>query len=475
MPRKSTSLPPRDCTPEERSYQEELSKWVGTEFALADVGDHRLDKRLATIIEAFASYPQASIPQASGLWSQAKATYRFLKNKKVAHDKILHPHQQATQGRIGQQKVVLAIQDTTTLNYTHLAQTEGLGTISTNPKLRGMLVHTTWAVTPERLPLGVINQQTWTRPEAEYGKAQNRRKKSIQDKESQRWLDSLAVTETIQKENPHTLLINIADRESDIYELFEQASSCQCKLLIRASWDRGVNHPEKYLWPHLKAQPVAETMEVSITRKAKKKERTAVVEIRFASVTLNPPRHRPSLPPLSVWAIYVNEPNPPKGEEPLSWMLLTTLKVESAEQAIQCVQYYAVRFTIEIFHKVLKSGCRIEQRQLESAEGLRRCLALDTIVAYRILSLTMLGRTVPHLPCSVIFEEHEWKSLYCFVHKTPTPPELPPSLNEAIRMIARLGGFLGRKRDGHPGPTVLWRGLQRLSDISMAWIVFRPA
>ncbi len=447
------------------------ARWVKTELGSAKLGDLRLDKRLAIIVEAFANLPQASIPQASGLWSKTKATYRFLNNDKVTPQNILQPHQRATQKRVGQKKVVLAVQDTTSLNYTHLPKTQGLGHIGTDPRSRGMIVHTTLALTPERLALGIIEQQSWTRPQ--YGSAEKRQKKSIDHKEIQKWLHSFAATQELQKQIPQTILINVADRESDVYELFLQASSCRTKLLIRAAWDRRVDHSQKHLWPYLEAQPLAATQQVQITRRKEKKSRTATVEIRFAKVTLKPPRRAPALSSLSLYAVYVNEPHPPRGEQALSWMLLTTVKLHSAAQAIQCSEYYAVRFTIELFHKVLKSGCRVEKRQLQSAEGLRRCLAIDSLVACRILSLTMLGRTVPDLPCSVIFEDHEWQPLYCFIHYTAKPPKAAPSLNEAIGWIARLGGFLGRKSDGHPGAIVLWRGLQRLSDISLAWITFR--
>lgn len=446
------------------------ARWVKTELGSAKLGDPRLDKRLAIIVEAFANLPQASIPQASGLWSKTKATYRFLNNKKVTPEKILKPHQQATQQRVSQKKVVLAVQDTTSLNYTHLSQTQGLGHIGTDPRSRGIVLHTTLALTPERVALGIICQQSWTRPQ--YGSAKKRRKKSIDHKESQKWLHSFAATEELQNQIPKTQLINVADRESDVYELFLQASRCRTKLLIRAAWDRRVDHRQKHLWPYLEAQPLAATQQVQITRRKEKKSRTATVEIRFAKVTLKPPRRAPALSPLSLYAVYVNEPHPPRGEEALSWMLLSTVKIHSAAQAIRCSEYYAVRFTIELFHKVLKSGCRVEKRQLQSAEALRRCLALDSLVACRILALTMLGRTVPDLPCSVIFEDHEWQSLYCFIHQTAKPPKTAPSLNQAIGWIARLGGFLHRKGDGHPGAIVLWRGLQRLSDISLSWTTF---
>jgi len=212
----------------------------------------------------------------------------------------------------------------------------------------------------------------------------------------------------------------------------------------------------------------------SSPHKGKNHERIAQLEIRFAHLTLMPPQRLSHLAPVKLWAIYVHEPSPPQGLEPLSWMLLTTVEIASLHDALLFVQYYTVRFSIELFHKVLKSGCALEKRQLETADGLKRCLALDSIVSWRILFLTMMGRTIHLLPCTIIFEEHEWKSLYCFVHKTKQPPSQPPTIEEAIRLVARLGGFLSRKRDGSPGIKVLWQGLQALTAISAAWIAFGP-
>lgn len=458
------------------SYQEELDQWVKTEFRSVDLNDGRLNKRLISIMKSFCSLPNGSIPEATGIWSKTKAAYRFLNNKKVTHGNILKPHQDITNTRIGKENVALAVQDTTSLNYTHLPETEGLGNISTDQKLRGILVHTTLAFTPTRVPLGIIHQQTWIRPQDEYGKSHQRHKKSVQEKESQKWINSLNATKKVQEASPNTLLINIGDREADMYELFHQSSiknNC-CHLLVRAAWNRRVEHPEKYLWSFMETQPVATTLQITVPRKGKKRERIAHVNIQFASVILKPPRHNPTLPPIKLWAIYVKEPSSPEGEQPLAWMLLTTLKVDSLENALQYIQYYTVRFSIELFHKVLKSGCNIEERQLQTADGLIRCLALDSIVAWRILFLTMIGRSVPYLPCTVIFDNPEWKSLYCYSYKTKYPPSEPLSLRQSIGLLAKLGGFLGRKRDGNPGPKVLWRGLQKLTYISVAWDAFGP-
>ena len=198
--------------------------------------------------------------------------------------------------------------------------------------------------------------------------------------------------------------------------------------------------------------------------------------MRFGAVTLRPPRHRRAekLPAVTVWAVYVVEAHPPTGREPLEWLLLTTCAVPTVETAVERVEWYGVRFGIEVWHKVLKSGCRIETRQLESAERLQRCLPLYSVIAWRILYATLLSRTLPELPCTVLLALEEWQALYCAIHHTSTPPATPPSLRQAVRWIARLGGFLERRGDGEPGVTVLWKGFQHLADLTTMYCIMRP-
>jgi hypothetical protein len=462
-------------SPENTVYQQQTDQWIQTEFGSLDLADGRLNTRLASLFQSFCSSPGASIPQATSHWAKTKAAYRFLNNVKVTHEKILMPHQKATCSRISREKIVLAVQDTTTLDYTHLHETEGLGNIATEKHSQGMLVHSTLAFTPERVPLGLIHQQSWIRSPEEYGKKHTRYNRAISDKESYKWLVSLNATEKAQKESPGTLLINVGDREADIYELLLHASTCASKLIVRAAWDRRVDHPEEHLWAYMEAQPPAATLQVNIPRKGKNPERNAKIELRFAPVQIRSPRNNKStVPVVSAYAVYVKELSPPKNTEPLSWLLLTTMEVDSLETAIKVVEYYAARFSIELFHKVLKSGCKIERRQLKTIDALVRCLAIYSIVAWRIMFLTMLGRIVPEIPCTVLLEDHEWKSLHCYIFKTKEPPATPPSLGEAVRLVARLGGFLARKNDGHPGVQLLWRGMKVLSVISIAWIAFGP-
>lgn len=274
------------------------------------------------------------------------------------------------------------------------------------------------------------------------------------------------------------MVVSVFDREGDTYDVLETArlDGRRGRVLVRAQADRCVQHPQQKIWAHLKAQPVAITMTIEVPRKIRQKVRTADLAIRFAKVTVKPPTNCPKssgCQPVEVYAVYAHEDEPPNGKDPISWMLLTTVPVESADDAWTIVQWYSCRWLIEILFKVLKTGCVAEERQLETADRLKRCLALDVVVAWRILYLTMVGRETPDLPCTVVFEDYEWKALWVFVFKDPdAPPDTTPTLGEVTRTIGRLGGHLGRKRDGQPGILTMWRGLQRLPDIAEMWQVF---
>jgi hypothetical protein len=178
---------------------------------------------------------------------------------------------------------------------------------------------------------------------------------------------------------------------------------------------------------------------------------------------------------VTVWAVLAREENPPLGVEGLEWLLLSTSEVTCSRQAVEKVEWYASRWGIEVWHKVLKSGCKIEAKQLESAEALKRCLALYSVIAWRIMYATLLARSVPETPCNVLLEKEEWEALYSSVKKVSTPPSQPPTLREAIKWIGQLGGFIGRKSDGEPGVTVLWRGFQRLLDLTTMYRIMRPS
>jgi hypothetical protein len=242
--------------------------------------------------------------------------------------------------------------------------------------------------------------------------------------------------------------------------------------LVRAEHNRRLAEEHGYLWEQMAAEPVAGIKPVRLPRRPNRPARVAELEVRFRRVELRAPKTRAKLPNVRLWAIWAREANPPQGIEPVEWMLLTSLPVENFEQACEKLDWYARRWGIEVFHRTLKSGCKIENRQLGSADRIEACLAIDLVVAWRIFHLTKLGREMPEVPCTVYFEEIEWQALVGFLRKDPKPPAHPPTLREAILMVASLGGFLGRKGDGEPGTQTIWLGLQRLDDIVEAWKVF---
>ena len=451
--------------------QDSGKTWAETEFGDASLGDARLVKRLVCIAKKLGEQPTASIPQACGTWDHVKAAYRFFDNHRVEEDQILAAHQQASQERARDHTVVLAVQDTTQLDFTHHPATSELGLMQ-DPEHQGLFFHPTLLLTPEKVPLGLAHYQVWTRPAEEFGKRHARKQRPIQDKESHKWLRSLKATARLQAARPDVRFVNVADREADIYDFFRLARQLDVHLLVRAAWNRRVAQPEKYLWNHLAAQPVAGYHTVEVPRRPATKGRQARLTVRCAAITLQPPKHRyaeKDLEPVAVWAVYALEEEPPPGLAPISWMLLTTIPVTTLEESLEKIQWYTCRWSIEILFKILKSGCRIEELQLETGARLRRCLAVYAVVAWRVLFLTMQGRQQPELSCEVILEPEEWQALYCFSHDTSQLPSQPLSLREATRLIARLGGFIGRRRDGHPGTITIWRGLQRLKDIAFAW------
>jgi hypothetical protein len=381
-------------------------------------------------------------------------------------DAVLTPHLEATIDRMKGHRVVLVPQDTTTLDYSTHPLTEGLGpTNTTADQALGLLLHDTLAFTEGGTPLGILEALCWARDPAAAGKKYRRKDLPIEQKESMKWLRSFRKAAQVQPLCPETLLVVLGDREADIYELFLEASHAPSgpRLLVRAEKTRNRVVEQAGLWDHLATQQVAGHLKIQVPRRGARRAREAWVRVRFAAVTLQAPKHLAAAPALAVWAVYVTEPASPHVAEPLEWMLLTTVPVTSFAEAQQRVEWYAGRWGIEVYHRTLKSGCRIEDRQLESADRLEACLGVDMVVAWRIYYLTMLGREMPHVPCSGLFKEIEWKALCCYVRKTPVPPEHPPSIGEAMRMIAGLGGHLGRKGDGFPGTQTLWRGMVKAS------------
>jgi Transposase DNA-binding/Transposase Tn5 dimerisation domain len=444
--------------------------WAAQELATADFGDARLAKRLVRIVADKLANPTASIPHASGSWAATKATYRFLASDQVAAASIRAAHRDATCSRIQHHDTVLVLQDTTELVYTSHPQTTGLGFLD-HACSRGLKVHSALATTIDGVPLGLVQQSVWARDVTTKGRKS--RKRPHVERESQRWLTTLA--EAQQAIEAPTHLIVVADREADIYPLFSAPRDDRTDLVIRATYNRGLVGGRK-----LEDAAATVTWQgsrtVTIPGNGSRVARTATVQIGWTSVQLMPPQDYPRpaaapRPPLQL--VVVEERQPPAGIKPLRWLLWTTLPVTTWDEAVAVVQIYEKRWLIERYHYVLKSGCGIEQLQLEAAERLERALAVCCLVAWRLLWLTYTARKTPAVPCTEILARHEWEALVCSVQGTPVPPSQPPSVREAVRMIAQLGGFLARKGDGEPGVKTIWRGLIRLDDIAATWVLAR--
>ena len=451
--------------------------WAEEEFGACALPDARLQKRLLSLARDFYARPTGNVAQACASRAKTKAAYRFLDHDQTTMDTLLQPHYRATEARVHAQAIVLAVQDTTSLNYTAHAATGGMGPIGSDVNgPQGLHLHSTLAFSTQGTPLGFLDAQCWSRDPDDFGKKARRHSVPIEEKESFKWLKSLRAVASVQARCPGTTLVSVGDREADLYELFEEAMAHPKgpKLLVRAKHNRQLHHEQQPLWETIQSRPVDGIQILQVPRQGSRAARTAHMSVRYAPVSLLAPTRRNG-PPLPVWAVFAQEQHVPVGVKALEWMLLTTVPVTCFEQATEKLMWYTRRWGIEVLHRTLKSGCRIERRQLGQADRIEACLAIDLVVAWRIYHLNKLGREDPLAPCTVYFEDAEWKALMVFTTNNPVAPAQPPTLRDAIRRVATLGGFLGRKSDGEPGTQTLWIGLQRLSDIVTMWRVMIDA
>jgi hypothetical protein len=455
----------------------EEADWAINEFGGALLGDQRRTACLVRLSSVLARRPHLSLPEAIGDPAQLKATYRFFENEAIEPAAIVGSHVAATLERVHEAPVVLAVQDSTQVDWTAHPATRGLGQIG-NGKGRGISLHSTLALTPARVPLGLLAQTDWVRP-LDAPRAPERRRLPVGEKESRKWVESLEAVIAAQDACPQTHFISVGDREADMYELFAFSRPAGVDLVVRSCHDRCLVDADKkrqHLRAALAATPVRTTVEVAVPRHAEQPARTARLGVHWGPITLQPAK-RPGLTspePIALGAVWAVEETPPPDVPPLDWCLLTTLPLPTTQAALTCLDYYAARWAIEVYHKVLKSGCALEQRQLEDLDHLQRCRAVFGVIAWYVLFAIMAARTQPDLPCTLLLEEAEWQALYCHIHHSLTLPATPPTLAHAVRWIAQLGGFLGRKSDGQPGVTVLWRGFPHLFDLAAMYRLHHP-
>ncbi len=442
--------------------------WVEEELKYADLGDARRNERLVTTVKKLSSAPGKSIPQLCESEAEMRATYQFFANRRIKAQDILAAHTASTIERVKDHETVLSVQDTTDLDFSKHRKKRNMGYLD-KPKTKGMKVHTSLCVTTDGVPLGVLAQKTWARPAIKTNKLDPKR--AIENKESYRWLETQQIVEELIPENIQ--VVTVADREADIYELFAQPRRPGAELLIRAYHERVVKTGEDGEEIATISQAIAQVkpcgkITLELKRTPRRKPRKATITVRYAQLEIQPPYGK-DLKPISINVILAEEENPPFNKKPVRWLLLTTLPVETFEDARQYLEWYSYRWLVERYHYTLKSGCQIEKLQLESLDRIERALATYDIVAWRLLWLTYQARCHPNDDGGDIVTAEQWQVLYSLTHNSSEEPKGAPTVEQCVNAIAKLGGFLGRKIDGFPGVKVLWRGLERLDLYVKAW------
>lgn len=461
---------------------DDSESWALKEFKNINLGDKRLNNRLIKLADDFSKHPDFSINQASKDWHAAKAAYRFFQNDKISIKNILQPHFKNTAERCKKQKIILIVQDTSVIGLSHHPKTKGLGRIGGHSKpvdnVHGIYMHTALALTTQGMPLGLLSNTFGARTEEKkYIDKKHNSFIPTEEKESYKWINAL--------EQSHEVLggevesITICDRECDNYDFYLNAIDLETNVVVRLRHDRDVGTRNKPI-------PLTEKLKQSSAYKNKiiikvpieilgakdnsksTKYRNAELELKSIPITLAPSRKQSQVikENINLYAVEAKEINPPDGLEAAHWILITTLEINSYEKSLMIVNCYSMRWKIENYFRVLKSGCTIEECRLGEAQRMIKYIALNSVIAWRIFWMTFVSRVSPEESCEVALTKSEWQTLYCYFNEKSIAPDKSPTIHQAIIWLARLGGFLARKNDGNPGPTYLWRGWSRLQDMA---------
>lgn len=457
-----------------------VSEWVTKELEGIEFGDKRLNNRILTLLDAASKQPQVSINRMFHTRKEVQACYRFFSNDLIDEHKIITPHLKMTLERANQTSVVLCLSDTTSLNYTTRKTLKDSGYISSN-NAQGFFSHTTIAVTPERLHLGIVGQKFWAREKQKTTRSSRQRESMMfAEKESYRWLEAYRDSCELARKCSNTQVIHITDREGDIFEIFDehQREGGVADYIVRSNHNRTVYSKDKSpssLIQTLEESAIIGEINFEIIKREDNTTRrvTQSVQVKTLEIKSRYGADKPNLT-ATINALYLKETSPPEGEKAISWCLLTSLPIDSLEKVKKVVDYYLCRWEIEVFFKTFKSGCKVEEKSLRSAERLYPLFSLLLIVAWRVNFILHMSRITPEVPCTGFFEDSEWQAGYIAATRNRSPPSTPPTLNEMIGYIARLGGHLGRKKDKSPGVKAIWIGICKLTNYADAWDLFGP-
>jgi hypothetical protein len=452
-----------------------MDAWVERELAEGDFADQRLKTRLGRLLADLGQRIGDTVPMACQDWAATKAAYRFFSNRRVNDSTILAGHFAATAARFATTSgTMLVLHDTTEFSFTRNTP-EGVGRLSfvkgrhVTHTVCGLLMHSSLVLTTDGLPLGLAAVKFWTRKKF---KGTNARKRSvnptrvpIEEKESVRWLENLAQS-TRQLADP-SRCVHVGDRESDIFELFGVAHEAETHFLVRTCVDRLAGRGGTTVAKVMQRQPIRGVHEVEV-RDDHGRVSTAALQVRFCRMTVHPPlAKRKRYSPLLLTVIHAYERGTPAGREPICWKLLTDLPVEDMAAAVEKLDWYALRWRVETFHKILKSGCQAEQSKLRTAERLTNLLAVLCVVGWRVFWLTMVSRVAPDAPPEVAFTPAEIVVLDRVADGPP--PSRERKVSHYLVVVAKLGGYLARTKDPPPGNMVVWRGLTRLTDMLLGF------
>src|SRR3984957_8760461 len=466
------------------SQDEEIGSWLEREVTGCQFQDVRHGKRFRTLVTQLSGQIGGSIPFACQDWAATKAAYRFLSNARVDEEKILAGHFLCTRERFAAtDSPVLVLHDTTEFSY-HRDDPEAVGILQRlamgytrggqpgHHTTCGVLMHSSLVVTTDGLPLGLAAIKFWTRNKFHGANALKRSinptRVPIEQKESYRWLENVRQSTTLLADPDR--IVHIGDRESDIYELFSIAHQADTHFLLRTCVDRLAGEGDHTIADEMQEVRVQGLHRIEV-RNRKGEVSEAVLEIRYRRIRVLPPTYKQKMyPPLMLTVLHATERDPPKGRDPIDWELVTDLPIRSRKEAIEKLNWYAMRWKIETFHKILKSGCKAEDVKLRTAERLVNLIAILCLLSWRVFWMTMLNRTRPKAPPQMAFTPTEIYLLDQLVRdSTGAAPGNPLSLY--LTKLARLGGYLARAKDPPPGNTVMWRGMTRRTDIQLGFIL----